>query len=357
MIKAVITDIDGVLTDGKAIISSGGYGKTICFKDLDSFVSLRAGGILLGVLTGEKDFFTQYIKEKIQPDLFVEGCRDKGRVLKEFSEMHGILLNEICYIGDGKYDMDAIKIVGLGCCPHDAIDAIKNVSDIVLMTDGGNGCISEIQGIISRFKEHKMDFQYRTANKVMAAEIEKTVKAHFTAVACLLEDREFVASVSEAVERITDSLRQGGKLFLCGNGGSAADAQHIATELVSRFYMERRALNAEALTVNTSSLTAIANDYTYNKVFARQVEAGGKAGDVIIGISTSGSSKNIIEAFKEAKSQNMLTIAFVGKHYEKMVVYADIVVSVPAMETPRIQEMHILTGHILCEQIERVLCG
>ena len=150
-------------------------------------------------------------------------------------------------------------------------------------------------------------------------------------------------------------MKNGGQLLLCGNGGSAADAQHLATELVSRFYKERKALNAEALTVNTSALTAIANDYDYSRVFARQIEAKGKKGDVLLGITTSGSSENIIEAFRTAKKQKMTTIAFVGNKSEKIKDVADIIISVPSTDTPRIQEIHIMIGHIVCECVEKLM--
>lgn len=143
--------------------------------------------------------------------------------------------------------------------------------------------------------------------------------------------------------------------MLCGNGGSAADAQHLATELVSRFYKEREALPAMALNVNTSSLTAIANDYQYDRVFSRQVEAFGEEGDVLLGISTSGKARSVIEAFKTGGRKGIRTILFTGELEEdaEIVKYTDLIFKVPSKDTPRIQEMHILAGHIVCEEIER----
>jgi D-sedoheptulose 7-phosphate isomerase len=151
-----------------------------------------------------------------------------------------------------------------------------------------------------------------------------------------------------------ECYRQGGKLLLCGNGGSAADAQHLAAELVSRFYKERRALSAEALSANTSIITAIGNDYAYERIFARGVEAQGRAGDVLIGITTSGKSKNVIEAFKSAQKLGMTTVLFTGMLDEgaEILKYTDELLSVASKDTPRIQEMHILSGHIMCEIIE-----
>lgn len=183
--------------------------------------------------------------------------------------------------------------------------------------------------------------------------VEKSLLEHMHIVQEIIQNVELMQEVNEIVEKIVESYKNGGQLFFCGNGGSAADAQHLSTELVSRFYIERKALNAEALTVNTSTITAIANDYNYNRIFARQIEAKAKTGDVLIGITTSGTSKNVIEAFKSAKERKVITIAFTGMNTEIIKKYSDFVVAVPSVLTPRIQEMHILIGHIICESIEK----
>ncbi len=153
------------------------------------------------------------------------------------------------------------------------------------------------------------------------------------------------------------ALKNKGQLLFCGNGGSAADAQHIAAELSGRFYIDRPPLNAEALHVNTSYLTAVANDYGYDEIFARLVEAKGKEGDVLFGLSTSGNSKNIVKAFVKGKKMGMHTIALTGQKNSKISELADLCIKVPSEDTPRIQECHILIGHIICELIERELFG
>jgi D-sedoheptulose 7-phosphate isomerase len=159
-------------------------------------------------------------------------------------------------------------------------------------------------------------------------------------------------------EIILTAFRSGSKLLICGNGGSAADAQHIETEFVSRFMLERKGLNAESLTVNTSSLTAIANDYDFDRVFARQVEAKGQPGDVLLGISTSGSSRNILKALDSAKMMGMLTIGLTGiKKDSEISKRSDHCICVPSVSTPRIQEAHILIGHIVCAYVEERLFG
>ena len=140
--------------------------------------------------------------------------------------------------------------------------------------------------------------------------------------------------------------------MLCGNGGSAADAQHIAAELSGRFYLDRPPLDAEALHVNSSYLTAVANDYSFDVIYSRMLEAKGKKGDALIAISTSGNSKNIIQAVKKAKELGVITIGFTGEHGGELKNLCDYCIQVPSNDTPRIQECHILFGHILCEIIE-----
>lgn len=166
-----------------------------------------------------------------------------------------------------------------------------------------------------------------------------------------------VKVIAQVAELIVDVYRQGKKVVWFGNGGSAADAQHLACELVSRFYLERKALASIALTTNTSELTAIANDYDFNKVFARQVEALVNPGDVVIGISTSGNSPNVIEGIKKAKQLGAVTIAFTGASGGKLKGNVDYLLAVPSEITPHIQESHIVIGHIICYLVEKELCG
>jgi D-sedoheptulose 7-phosphate isomerase len=161
-----------------------------------------------------------------------------------------------------------------------------------------------------------------------------------------------VCEVRVAKDTLLNALRSGNRVFLCGNGGSAADCQHLAAEFVGRFLLERTPLPAIALTVNTSVLTSIANDYSYATVFSRQVRGLGRAGDVLIGLSTSGNSENVVAAIEMARSLGMLTIALTGKSDSAMSRVSDQCVQVPSTHPPRIQEMHIAIGHAICELVE-----
>jgi len=173
----------------------------------------------------------------------------------------------------------------------------------------------------------------------------------------LLSDATFEDMVAQAALQIVRALHSGGKVIFCGNGGSAADAQHLAAEFTGRYLRERSALPALALHANTSALTAIGNDYGFDRVFARQMEGLGKEGDVAVGISTSGNSPNVLRALEVAKSKSIYTVALTGASGGKMKEVADCTICVPSQETPRIQECHILTGHIICEIVEEMLFG
>ena len=166
-----------------------------------------------------------------------------------------------------------------------------------------------------------------------------------------------VEVIARVAEVIVDAYMQGNKVLWFGNGGSAADAQHLSCELVSRFYLERKALAPIALTTNTSELTAIANDYDFDQVFSRQVEALVNSGDVVIGISTSGNSPNVIEGIKEAKRLGAITVAFTGATGGKLKGNVDYLMAVPSEITPHIQESHIMIGHIICYLVEKELFG
>lgn len=171
----------------------------------------------------------------------------------------------------------------------------------------------------------------------------------------LHSDEENLSKIQKACEEIISAYRRGNKTLIAGNGGSAADAQHIAAEFVSRFNFDRPGLPSIALTTDTSILTAIGNDYGYEQLFSRQIEANGKKGDVFIGISTSGNSPNIIEALKKAKEKEIITFGLTSKIGGKMAEFCDYCIKVPSKDTPRVQEAHIMIGHIICGYVEREL--
>lgn len=173
----------------------------------------------------------------------------------------------------------------------------------------------------------------------------------------LLEDYNLIQIIDKVNEVCIHAFQKDRKLLFCGNGGSAADAQHLATEFTGRFYLNRAPLYADALHTDSSFITAFTNDYSFDDVFARQVQAKGRAGDVLIAISTSGNSKNIIKAVEQAKSQGVITIGMTGETGGVMATLVDHLINVPSHITPRIQESHIMIGHIICEAVEAAIFG
>lgn len=168
----------------------------------------------------------------------------------------------------------------------------------------------------------------------------------------LLQDEQRIKTISESAELIVNAIKAGHKLLICGNGGSAADAQHIAGEFLCRFYKDRNPMPAVALSTDSSVLTSISNDYSYDEVFSRQVKGLGKNGDVLIGISTSGSSRNVLQAFNAARVLGIKTILLTGAGVKDIAKISDFVITTPSTDTPRIQEMHLLIEHLICEIVE-----
>lgn len=189
----------------------------------------------------------------------------------------------------------------------------------------------------------------------MQNEIKISLMATRQVMEDMLADTELQASLVKAVEKCAASLNQGGKLLFAGNGGSAAEAQHFSAEMVGRFLKERRPLPSIALNTDTSAITAIGNDYGYEQVFARQVEALGQPGDVLIALSTSGRSANIVAAMKAARAKGLAIIGLTGLHPRDMGELADIALKVPSTHTPQIQEGHLVLGHLLCGMVENQL--
>lgn len=182
--------------------------------------------------------------------------------------------------------------------------------------------------------------------------IKNIIQASIDVKQQVLSDEVLLETVYGIIATITSALKNGNRLYFCGNGGSAADAQHLAAEFSGRFYTDRKALPAEALHCNTSYLTAVANDYSYDVVYARLIEGISQKGDVLVGLSTSGNSANIVRAFESARNLGVVTIGFTGLSGGLMKELSDYLINIPSTDTPRIQESHILLGHIICQLVE-----
>lgn len=190
-----------------------------------------------------------------------------------------------------------------------------------------------------------------------SSRIKEIIKSSISVKEQLLQNEALLEQINTTVKVITDAFNNGNAVYFAGNGGSAADAQHLAAEFSGRFYKDRKALPSDALHCNSSYLTAVANDYSYDVIYSRLLEGLAKKGDILVGISTSGNSKNIVKAFEMAESMGVTTIAFTGEKGGQMKSMANYVINVPSNTTPRIQESHILVGHIICELVEENIFG
>lgn len=349
MIELIVFDIDGVITDGSVIIDSDGREqKQINMKDIDAIFELHRRGYKIAAITGEDTEIVGYFENRFPWTYFYRGSKTKKETMQLIEAGTGISRENICYIGDGKYDVEPLTYAGLGLCPADAIDKAKNAADIVLQKNGGDGCVWEIISILEKYNDENCAHNY----------FFRRLEEHTHIFKKLASDQELTDTVMEIGDRIIGIFRQNGGIYLCGNGGSAADAQHIATEFISRFYKERPGLNAEALSVNTSTLTAIGNDYSFERIFSRQLEAKARPGDMVIGITTSGTSLNVLEAFRYAKEHDITTALLMGGYENpELDGVAEYIIKVPSLITPRIQEAHIFIGHVIAEYVEYRLFG
>lgn len=187
----------------------------------------------------------------------------------------------------------------------------------------------------------------------MIDQIKKIISASIAVKQKILLDEGMLKTTRDVVDVIVKSFKSGNRVYFAGNGGSAADAQHLAAEFSGRFYTDRLALPAEALHCNTSYLTAVANDYSYDEIYARLIRGIAHPGDVLVGLSTSGNSGNIVKAFEAARQKQVITVGFTGESGGKMKLLSDYLFNIPSTDTPRIQESHILLGHIVCELVEK----
>lgn len=348
MIKLVVFDIDGVLTDGSYLIDSvNNEYKKISFKDLDSFTLIKELKIDTLFLTGEKNNISEYFNQKFKPKYFIDGANEKFKMLKEFCTINQYKLEEVCYVGDGKKDLECMKNVKISIAPLNAIQEIKNISTCNLCVKGGEGVVYEVYQILKKefdvikYEKHHLE-----------TKIDEVLEKHCNIIEMIKNNYELISNIEHANHIMQQALKNKHIIYACGNGGSAGDAQHFVAELISKFNYDRMSLGALALTTNSSIMTSIGNDYDFDKIFSRQIEGIGKTGDVLFAITTSGNSNNILFAIDEAKRKKMQIILLTSTKCNLVSNEDLIVIKIPSNETPRIQEFHIMIIHYLCEKIE-----
>jgi len=347
-IKVLALDIDGVLTDGRAgIASEGTLSKVIAFHDLDAVTAARRAGLEIVLVTGEHGPEVDQIASRFGVKEVVRNAKDKVAALRETSARLGVPLKAFCYVGDSDRDAPAFADVGLGLAPANATPAALAGARQVLSRRGGDGAVAEAVRLILGMRENSQN------NEELGAEMKRIAAESIAAHQRLVG--EGVQVLVEVAQAFIAAIASGRKILLFGNGGSAADAQHVAGELVGRFLVESEPWPAIALTTDSSIVTCIGNDWAFEEVFARQVRALCQPGDVVVGITTSGRSPNVVKGLQEARRRQGITVGFTGAKGTALLAHSDICFLAPADATPRIQELHLLAWHSICEVVEREL--
>lgn len=347
-LEVLALDVDGVLTDGRvALTPDGAETKDIAFRDLDALASARRAGLRVGLVTGEAGPLVDVIARRTGAEQVVSGAKDKLAALGALAALMKTDRKKMCFVGDADRDALAFESVGLALAPADASAQARRKAHRVLSHPGGSGAVAEAVELLLSSLEDDTRAAKRTQRLSVA--LEESLEAHQRMASGSL------TQLSEVARAITRAIRNGSKVLFCGNGGSAADAQHVAAELVGRFAAERDPWPAIALTTDTSILTAIGNDWEFAEVFARQVRGLARPGDVVAGISTSGRSANVVRALESARAVGATSIAFTGQNGGPVAEAADVCFRAPSLATPRIQELHILAWHAVCDAVETTL--
>jgi len=347
-IRVLAVDIDGVVTDGTAALSENGdEDKRFSFQDLDAVTQARQAGLAIAFVTAEDRPSVDRIAHRFHCSLVKKGAKDKLLALEALSRELKVPLEEVCYVGDGDRDAPALRRVGIGLAPANATSSAKAAASRILLRNGGNGVVAEAYEVIRQL--NALEDKTGVLEKDMHCILVNSLEAHQRILDLSVPTLVRIMQICVAV------IRTGNKILLFGNGGSAADAQHVAGELVGRFLKESEPWPVIALTTDTSILTAVGNDWEFADIFARQVRALAKPGDLVVGISTSGRSPNVIRGLQAGREKGASTIGFTGSNSRGMQDYCDLCFRAPAETTPRIQELHLLAWHSICELLEREL--
>lgn len=345
--QLLVLDIDGVLTDGT--VSLVDDERRLFLRDLDALTRVRRAGIEVAFLTGESEASAGRMVTRCGGGRARYDSKDKASALEGIAAGATLPLEAVCYVGDAERDAPALRRAGLGLAPADASQAAREAADRVLAAGGGRGAVEEAVGLLlAAGREVAPPGEGESLADLVHAEL----KSAAAGLADLAGERG--AALGRAAAEIVEALSSGRRVVLCGNGGSAALAQHAAAELVGRFVRERRPLPALALTADSAVTLALGNDYGFERIFERQVEALVQPGDVIVGMSTSGRSDNVARALIAGRRLGAWTIALVGASSGQVGDAADTCVIFPSASTARIQEMHLAALHSICRAVEAI---
>jgi D-sedoheptulose 7-phosphate isomerase len=339
-------DIDGVLTDGTAALSSGE--KRFSFHDLDAVTRALRSSLEVVLVTGEDSPAVSRTAERFGVERVVRGAKDKLAALTGLANQLDISLDRFCYVGDGDRDAPALAQVGLGLAPANATPDAKASAHRVLSHSGGDGAVAEAISLVTQLRSQGE--RAAIIEQEMRQSATESLEAHRRLLG------ESLPVLVQVAQTFIEAIRRGRKILLFGNGGSAAEAQHVAGELIGRFARESDPWPyAIALSTDTSALTAIANDWDYSDVFARQVRGLAKPGDVVVGITTSGRSLNVLRGLEDGRRRGAITIGFTGATPGQLSELCDICLRRPRPQRLGFRSWSLLAWHIVCEVVERQL--
>lgn len=345
-VSLVVFDFDGVMTDNRVQVHQCGDEAVWCHRgDGLGIARLKEAAFEVVVLSTETNPVVAARCRKLGIEA-IQSCDDKLSALQQFARGRSLSAGQIAYVGNDLNDLPCMQWVGWPIAVADAVPDVRAVARWVTRLPGGRGAVREVADRLLAARLNA-DPAIDWARQVVWQSVE--VKQSIAG------SEQLLSQIVRVARALAEVLRAGGRVFFFGNGDSAADAQHLAAELVGRLALERRALPAMALTVNTSVVTAIGNDSGYELAFARQLEAHARAGDMAIGITTSGNSANVLRAMESAREMGLRTIALTGARGGRIRTIVNECVCVPSDNTQRVQEVHILIGHMLCEYAERAL--
>jgi D-sedoheptulose 7-phosphate isomerase len=347
-ISLVVFDFDGVMTDNRVRVHQSGDEAVWCHRgDGLGIARLREAAFDVFVVSTEANPVVGARCRKLNIQA-IQNCHDKLSAVQEVATTLNVKAGQVAYVGNDINDLACMEWVGWPIAVADALPAVRAVAKWVTHLPGGGGAVREVADRLIGAR----------LNADPAVDwVRHSVWQSLQVKQAIAGSEQLLSQIVRVARMMTDVFRAGGRVFFFGNGGSAADAQHLAAELVGRFALERRPLPAMALSVNSSVVTAIGNDYGYEHVFARQLEGLAHAGDMATGITTSGNSVNVIRAMQSGREMGLRTIAMTGAAGGEIQAVVDECLCVPSDLTPRIQEGHILIGHLLCEYAERALFG
>lgn len=359
-LKAVALDVDGVLTDDTFGWDADGVEtKRFAFLDVMGISRATKAGFAFALVSGEATSFVDRYATKMKIADVFQGTKDKASSVREFAKRRGISTEEILFVGNDVNDLEAMEICGLSACPIDAHESVVARVDYVTKRPGGHGAVREVLDLLMNRDAAKPTSSASSEvakRPEMSNFFREELDAHHRVLEKLVS--EHGAELAELEKLFLDCLTAGKKLLFCGNGGSAADSQHIAAEFINRFRFDRPALPALALTVDSSVLTCIGNDSAYDFVFSRQVEALAQEGDVVVGITTSGRSKNVILALEAARKKKAVAVGLTGEAgAARMKDVTDFVLGIPSNDTARIQEGHEFALHCVAALVESAMFG